>query len=69
MWTVNFYRTENNLSNFIVIINENKKETFPFNRTRLFYFKEKPTTPLRHGNKNMKKHVPVKKNVFLKKLF
>ena len=29
---------------------------------RLFYFKEKPTTPLRHLIKNLKKtHVPVKK--------
>ena len=28
---------------------------------RLFCFKEKPTTPLHHGSKNMKKHVSVKK--------
>ena len=31
---------------------------------RLFYFKEKPTTPLRHGGKSMKKHVPVKKVIY-----
>ena len=28
--TLIFYRTENNLSNFCVIISENKKETFRF---------------------------------------
>ena len=28
---------------------------------KLFYFKEKPTTPLRHGGKTTKKHVSVKK--------
>ena len=28
---------------------------------KLFYFKEKPTTSLRHGGKTTKKHVSVKK--------
>ena len=38
-----------------------KKKRFVFNRTRLFYFKDKPATPLQHGSENMKKHVSVKK--------
>ena len=57
VWTLILYRTENNLSNFCVIINENKKKMFRFNRMRLFHFKEKPTTPLRHRGKTMKKHM------------
>ena len=40
---------------------ENEKETFVFNRMRLFYFKEKLTTPLRRGGKTIEKHVSVKK--------
>ena len=35
-----------------------------FNRMRLFYFKEKSTTPLRHGGKTMKKHMSVKKLIY-----
>ena len=31
---------------------------------RLFYFKEKPTTPLRHLGKTMKKHVSMKKLIY-----
>ena len=38
-----------------------KRKRFVFNCTRLFYFKDKPTIPLRHWSENMKKHVPVKK--------
>ena len=34
---------------------------------RLFYFKEKPTTPLPQGNKNMKKHTFQWKNVFVRR--
>ena len=30
---------------------------------RLFHFKEKPVTPLRHGGKTMKKHISVKKKL------
>ena len=45
-----FLCTENNLSNFCVIISEDKKETF-----RFLYFKEKPATSLRHESKYMKK--------------
>ena len=30
-----------------------KRKRFVFNRMRLFYFKEKPTTLLRHESKNM----------------
>ena len=47
-----------------------KRKRLVFIAIRLFYFKEKPTTPLRHGGKTMKKHVSVKKiickNVFAK---
>ena len=32
---------------------------------RLFYFTKKPTTPLRHGGKTMKKHMFQWKNVFI----
>ena len=38
-----------------------KRKRFVFNPLRLFYFKEKPTTPLRHGGKTMKKLVSLKK--------
>ena len=47
VWTLIFYRTENNLLNFCVIISEKKRKPFAFNLMRLFYFKEKPTTSLR----------------------
>ena len=67
IWTLNFYCIENNLSNFCVIFSENKKETFRFNRTRLFYFREKPTIPLRYRSKNMEKHFSVKKT-FVRRL-
>ena len=33
---------------------------------RLFYFKEKSTTPLRHGGKIIKKHMFGWKNLFLR---
>ena len=33
-----------------------KRKRFAFNRKRLFYFKEKPTTPLPHESRNIKKH-------------
>ena len=33
---------------------------------RLFYLKEKPTTPLRHGGKTMKKHIIQWKNLFIR---
>ena len=38
-----------------------KRKRFVFNRMKLFYFKEKPTTPLRHGGKTTKKHISVRK--------
>ena len=64
MRTLIFYRTKNNISNFCVIISEKiKRKGFAFNRMRLFYFKGKPTAPLRHGGKTMKKHVSVKKDM------
>ena len=34
-----------------------KRKRFVFNRMRLFYFKEKPTTPLCRGGKTIKKHM------------
>ena len=37
---------------------------FDFNRMRLFYFKDKPTTPLCHGSKTMKKHMLLKKPIY-----
>ena len=37
-----------------------KRKRFVFNRTKLFYFKEKPTDTLRHGGKTTKKHNSVK---------
>ena len=52
------------LSNFVWLSLIIKSKRFAFNRIRLFYFKEKPTTPLRHGGKSMKKHVPVKKVIY-----
>ena len=66
VWTLIFYRTESNLSNFYVIISEKKRKRFVFNSMRLFYFKEKPTTPLRHGGKTMKKHMFQGKNLFIR---
>ena len=48
VWTLIFYRTENNLSNFCLIIREKKRNRFVFNHVRIFYLKEKPTTPWRH---------------------
>ena len=33
---------------------------------RLFYFKEKPTTPLRHGGKTMVKHMFRWKNLLIR---
>ena len=71
-----FYRTENNLTtNFCVIISEKKKnekkprkkKRFIFNHMRLFYFKEKPTTPLRRGSKSMKKHIFQWTNLFVRR--
>ena len=44
-----------------------KRKRFVFNPMRLFYFKEKPTTPLPQGNKNMKKHTFQWKNVFVRR--
>ena len=45
-----------------------ERKRFAFNRIRLFYFKEKPTTPLHHGGKNIKKHMFQRKNLFIRKL-
>ena len=33
---------------------------------RLFYFKKKPTTPLGHGGKTMKKHIFQSKDLFIR---
>ena len=44
-----------------------KRKRFAFNRIRLFYFKEKRTTPLRHGSKNLMKHMVQLKNLFVRK--
>ena len=66
MWTLIFHRSENNLTNFYVIISEKKMKRFVFNRMRLFYFKEKPATPLRHGGKTIKKHMFQWKNLFVR---
>ena len=44
-----------------------KRKLFVFNRVRLFYFKEKPATHLRHGSKNMKKHMFWGKNLFVRR--
>ena len=55
VWKLIFCRIENNISDFWVIISENKKRNVY--HMRLFYFKEKPTTPLRHGGKIIKKHI------------
>ena len=41
---------------------------FAFNRMRLFYFTEKPTTTLRHGSKTMKKPCFSEKTYLLKHL-
>ena len=57
-------RTLINLSNFCVIISDNKSKRFVFNRMRLFYFKEKLTTSLRYGGRTIKKHVSVKKIIY-----
>ena len=43
-----------------------KRKSFVFNRMRLFYFKEKPTTPLRHGGKTIKKHMFHWKHLFIR---
>ena len=59
-----FYRTESNLSNFCVIISEIKRKRFVFNHMRLFYFREKLATHLRHGGKTIKKHIFQWKNLF-----
>ena len=42
-----------------------KRKRFGFNRTRLSYFNEKPTTPLHHWSKNVKKHMFQWKNLFV----
>ena len=66
-WALIFYRTESNLSKFVWLSVRIKRKRFVFNHMRLFYFKGKPTTPLRHLVKNMKKtHVPVK-NLFVRR--
>ena len=67
MLTLIFYRTKNDLSNFCVIISENKRKRFVFNHMGLFYFREKPTTLLRHGSKNMKKHMFKWKYLFVRR--
>ena len=42
-----------------------QRKCFVFNRVRLFYFKEKTATPLRHGSKTIKKHL-LQWNVFIR---
>ena len=44
-----------------------KRKRLVFNRMILFYFKEKPTTPLCHGGKTMKKHMFQWKNLWKRK--
>ena len=43
-----------------------KRKCFVFHCMRLFYFKEKPTTPLRHGGKSIKKQMLQWKNLFIR---
>ena len=43
-----------------------KRERFSFNPMRLSYFKGKPTTPLRHVGKTIKKHMFQWKNLFIR---
>ena len=42
-----------------------KRKHLVFNRMRLFYFKEKPTTRLHRGSRNMKKHVFERESLFV----
>ena len=42
-----------------------KRKRFVFNRMKLFYFREKLTTPLRHGSKTIKRHM-FQWNLFLR---
>ena len=44
-----------------------KRKRLVFNHMILFYFKEKPTTPLCHGGKTMKKHMFQWKNLWKRK--
>ena len=46
-------------------MSEKKKKRFVFNHMTLFYFKEKPTTPLGHGGKTVKKHMFQQNNLFI----
>ena len=43
-----------------------KRKRFVFDRMRLFYFKEKTTTPLHHRGKTMKKRIFQWKNLFIR---
>ena len=60
MWTLIFLSQI-----FVWLAVRIKRKRFGFNRTRLSYFNEKPSTPLHHWSKNMKKHMFQWKNLFV----
>ena len=43
-----------------------KRKSFVFIHMRLFHFKEKPTNPLRYGDKTIKKHMFQLKNLSIR---
>ena len=67
VWTLIFCHTKIISQIYVWSSVRIKKKHFVFNRMRLFYFKEKPTTPLCHGSENMKKQMFQWKNLFVRR--
>ena len=69
VWTLIFIALKIISQIFVRSSGKIKRKRLVFNRTILFYFKEKPTTPLLHGGKTIKKHMFQWNNLFIKLCF